>query len=339
MNLSTTYLGLKLRTPLVVSASPLSEEIDNIKKMEDAGASAVVLYSLFEEQLRLERMELATTLERGTESFAESLTYFPEPEEFHLGPTDYLKHIHRAKTAVGMPVIASLNAPATAGAWTEYARHIQEAGADALELNIYNISTDPNLSAAGIEQQYLDIVNAVKSVVSIPVAVKLSPFFTNFSNMARRLDEAGADGLVLFNRFYQPDIDLESLEVKPLILLSTPMAMRLPLRWVAILHGTVRASLAATSGIHRAADVLKMLMAGADVTMLCSTLFRHGIGQIRVIEREMTAWMADREYESVKQLKGSLSQKNCASPAEFERAQYVRGISHYKPASAYSFPF
>ncbi len=333
MNLSTTYLNLKLRTPLVVSASPLSDEIDNIKQMEDAGASAVVLYSIFEEQLRAERMELAKSLEQGTESFAEALTYFPEPEEFHLGPGEYLKHILRAKGAVRIPVIASLNASGAIGAWTRYARQMQEAGADAIELNIYNIPTDPDLSSAAIEQSYLDIVNAVKAEVSIPVAVKLSPFFTNFAHMAKRLDDAGVDGLVLFNRFYQPDIDLESLEVKPNILLSTPMAMRLPLRWIAILYGKLDASLAATSGIHRATDALKMLMAGADVTMLCSTLLRHGIRQIEVIEKEMTVWMKEHEYKSVKQLKGSLSQKNCAAPAEFERAQYMRAISQYTPAS------
>lgn len=337
MNLNTTYLGLKLRSPLVVSASPLSDELDSIVQMEDAGASAVVLYSLFEEQLRQERIELAANLERGTERFAESLTYFPEPDEFHLGPSGYLKHILRAKTAVRIPIIASLNASGAPGTWTQYARRIQEAGADALELNIYSIPTDPNLSAADIEQRYLDIVKAVKSEVSIPVAVKLGPFFTNFGNMAHRLDQAGVDGLVLFNRFYQPDIDLESLEVKPHILLSTPMAMRLPLRWVAILYGKVHASLAATSGIHHGADVLKMLMAGADVTMLCSALFRHGIGQIRVIEREIIAWMEEREYESVEQLKGSLSQKHCADPSEFERAQYVRSISHYAPIDGYNY--
>jgi len=331
MNLRTTYLNLKLRTPLVVSASALSEEINNIKRMEDVGASAVVLYSLFEEQLRSERIEMARRLEQGTESFAESLTYFPEAEEFHLGPSEYLKHISRAKNAVRIPIIASLNAPGIPGTWTQYARHIQTAGADAIELNIYSIPTDPQLTAADIEKTYVDIVQAVKAEVSIPVGVKLSPFFTNFANVAHRLDEAGADGLVLFNRFYQPDIDLETLEVKPNILLSTPMAMRLPLRWIAILYGKLAASLAATSGIHRATDALKMLMAGADVTMLCSTLLRHGIRQIEVIEHEMILWMKEHEYESVRQLKGSMSQKNCAAPSEFERAQYMRAISNYTP--------
>ena len=236
MDLKTTYLGLKLRTPLVPAASPLSEEIDGIKQMEDAGASAVVLYSLFEEQLRQDRAELDHHMEHGTESFAEALTYFPEPKEFRLGPEEYLKHIAQAKQAVRIPVIASLNG-SSAGGWTEYAKAIQQAGADALELNIYYIPTDMDLTSAQIEQTYLDILKAVKSAVTIPVAVKLSPFFTNFANMAKRLDQAGANGLVLFNRFYQPDIDLEALEVKPNILLSTPMAMRVPLRWIALLYG------------------------------------------------------------------------------------------------------
>jgi dihydroorotate dehydrogenase (fumarate) len=330
MNLSTNYLGLTLRTPLVPSASPLSEETDDIKRMEDAGASAVVLYSLFEEQLRQERAELVHHLEHGTESFAEALTYFPEPREFSLGPEEYLKHIARAKQAVRIPVIGSLNG-SSVGGWTQYAKLIQQAGADAIELNIYQIPTETDGAPSEVELGYLEILAAVKSCVSIPVAVKLGPFFTNFAWMAKRLDDAGANGLVLFNRFYQPDIDLESLEVKPNILLSTPMAMRLPLRWIAILHGRLRASLAATSGIHRAADVLKMLMAGADVTMLCSVLLRHGIRQIAVIEREMVAWMEEHEYESVAQLKGSLSQKNCPAPSAFERAQYMRAISSYQP--------
>jgi dihydroorotate dehydrogenase (fumarate) len=320
-------MGLKLRTPLVPAASPLSEEIDNIKRMEDSGASAVVLYSLFEEQLRRDRVELAEALEHGTFSTPEALTYFPEPEEFHLGPEEYLKHISRAKAAVDIPIIASLNG-SSPGGWTHYAKAIQLAGADALELNIYYIPTDMDLSSAEVEQAYFDILKAVKRAVNIPVAVKLSPFFTNFAYMARRLEQAGADGLVLFNRFYQPDIDLESLDVKPSILLSTPMAMRVPLRWLALLYGRLPISLAATSGIHRASDVLKMLMAGADVTMLCSTLIRHGLSQIGVIERDLVAWMEEHEYTSVTQLKGSLSQKNCPEPSAFERAQYMRAITH-----------
>lgn len=328
MDLTTNYLGLRLRTPLVVAASPLSEEIDNIKRMEDAGAAALVVYSLFEEQLRRDRLELNQHLEHGTFSYPEALTYFPEPEEFHLGPEDYLKHIANAKKSVRIPIIASLNG-SSAGGWTQYGKAIQEAGADALELNIYYIPTDVDLTGGDVEQTYLDILKAVKSEVTIPVAVKLSPFFSNFANMAKRLDETGADGLVLFNRFYQPDIDLETLEVKPNILLSTPMAMRVPLRWIAILYDRIRASLAATSGVHRASDVLKMLMAGADVTMLCSVLIRHGIKQIGVIERDLSVWMEEHEYVSIQQLRGSLSQKNCSDPSTFERAQYMRAISSY----------
>jgi dihydroorotate dehydrogenase (fumarate) len=328
MDLSTIYLGLKLRTPLVPSASPLSEEVDNIKRLEDAGASAVVLYSLFEEQLRRDRLELAQHLEHGTESFAEALTYFPEPDELKLGPEEYLKHIARAKAAVDIPIIASLNG-SSVGGWTEYASQIQQAGADALELNIYYIPTDMDLTGSQVEQTYVDILTAVKSQVSIPVSVKLSPFFSSFANLAKRLDDAGANGLVMFNRFYQPDINLESLEINPNILLSTPMAMRVPLRWVAILYGRVRASLAATSGVHRATDVLKMLMAGADVTQLCSVLLRHGARQIASIEKDLVAWLEEHEYESVEQLKGSLSQKNCEDPSAFERAQYMRAISSY----------
>jgi dihydroorotate dehydrogenase (fumarate) len=328
MDLATTYMGLKLRTPIVVSASPLSENIDNIKRMEDAGAAAVVLHSLFEEQLRHDNSELFHNLEQGTFSSPESLTYFPEPQQFHSGPYEYLKHIARAKDAVGLPIIGSLNG-SSPGGWTDYARQIQEAGADALELNIYNIPTDPDLSGAQVEQAYLDILAAVKSVVTIPVAVKLGPFFSNFANMAKQLDAGGADALVLFNRFYQPDIDLVSLDVSPNLLLSTPMAMRLPLRWIAILHDRVRASLAATSGIHRASDALKMLMVGADVTMLCSVLMRHGIEHIRVIERDIVEWMNEHEYISVQQLRGSLSQKNCPDPTEFERAQYTRAVSNF----------
>jgi len=328
MDLSTQYLGLKLRTPLVVSASPLSGEISNIKKMEDVGAAAVVLYSLFEEQLRHDRLEMNQLMENGTFSSPEALTYFPEPATFSTGPEEYLEHIARAKQAVKIPIIASLNGSSTGG-WIEYAKLIQKAGADALELNIYQIPTDLNMTGAEVEQNYLDIFKAVRAQVTIPVAVKLSRFFTNFANIAKQLETAGADGLVLFNRFYQPDIDLATLEVKPNILLSTPLAMRLPLRWVALLYGRVQVSLAATSGIHRASDVLKILMAGADVTMLCSVLIRHGLDQIPLIERDLIKWMEERDYESVHQLRGSLSQKNCENPSAFERAQYTAALAGY----------
>jgi dihydroorotate dehydrogenase (fumarate) len=300
--------------------------------MEDARVSAVVLHSLFEEQLRQDSLELQASLDRGAESFAESLSYFPEPEDYKLGPDQYLEHIRRAKQSVKIPVIASLNATSMGG-WTRFALDIQKAGADALELNIYYIPTDANQTSADIEAMCLQILRDVKSKLKIPVAVKLSPFFTNFSNIATRLDKAGADGLVLFNRFYQPDIDLGTLEVRPNILPSTPMAMRLPLRWIAILYGRVAASLAATSGVFRGGDVLKLLLAGADVTMLCSVLLRHGIKQVSVIEKELVELMEKHEYESVWQLKGSLSQKKCADPAAFERAQYMRAITTL-PATA-----
>src|SRR5690606_27062104 len=328
MNLSTTYLGLNLRSPLVVSASPLSETIDNIKRMEAAGAGAVVLYSLFEEQLRLERDALFHYLEAGTESHAEALTYFPQPSEYRIGPEGYLEHIRKAKAAVDIPIIASLNGTSLGG-WTQFAREIEQAGADALELNIYYIPTDPNLTSEQVEQTYIDILKAVKESVRIPVAVKLSPFFSSFANMARRLEEAGADGLVLFNRFYQPDIDLEALEVKTNVLLSTPQALRLPLTWIGLLYGRIHVSLAATSGVHTAEDALKLLMVGADVTMMASVLLQRGIEHLREIETDLRRWLEEHEYESVAQLKGSMSQINSDNPSAFERAQYMRAISSY----------
>jgi dihydroorotate dehydrogenase (fumarate) len=331
MNLTTSYLGFKLRTPFVPSASPLSENLDNIKRMEDAGAAAIVFHSLFEEQLRQDRHELQYYLDQGTESYPEALSYFPEPSQFKVGPEAYVEHIAKAKAAVGIPIMASLNG-STFGGWQTYARQIEQAGADALELNIYSLPTDPDRSAEDIEDGYLAILASVKGQLKIPVAVKLSPFFTNFARFARRLDRHGANALVLFNRFYQPDIELETLEITPNVLLSTPMAMRLPMRWIAILHGRIGANLAATSGIHRATDALKLLMAGADVTMLCSVLLRRGIEHIRVMEREMREWMEEHEYESVEQLKGSMSQKNCPDPSAFERAQYMRALSTYPAA-------
>jgi dihydroorotate dehydrogenase (fumarate) len=325
LDMTTRYLGLQLRTPLVASASPLSQEIDGIRRLEDAGASAVVLYSLFEEQLRQESLELDFYLSEGTESFPESLTYFPQPTEFRTGPDGYLEHIRKAKEAVKIPIIASLNG-SSVGSWIQYATQIEEAGADALECNIYWIVTDPDASSEAVEQHYLDILQAVTTAVHIPVAIKLSPFFTNLSNMAKRLDEGGVDGLVLFNRFYQPDIDLEALELKPNVLLSTPQAMRLPLTWLGILYGRVKADLAATGGVHGAEDVIKLLMVGANVTMLCSTLLRNGINHLRAIEQGVRQWMESHEYESVSQMQGSMSQIHCPDPAAFERAQYMRAV-------------
>jgi len=325
IDLTTYYMGMKLRTPLVVSASPLSQEIGSIRRLEEVGASAVVLYSLFEEQLRQESVELDYHLNAGTESFAESLTFFPQASEYRLGPEGYLEHIRKARQAVGIPIIASLNG-ATAGGWAEYAKEIEQAGADALECNIYSIPTDPDVSSAEIEQTYIDIVKSVKKSVSIPVAVKISPYFSNLANMAKRLDQAGANALVLFNRFYQPDIDLEELEIRPNVLLSTPQALRLPLTWIGILYGRVQASLAGTSGVHDAPDVIKLLMAGANVTMMCSALLRNGIDHLRYVEDGVVEWMQKHEYESVQQMQGSMSQLRCPDPGAFERAQYMRAV-------------
>ncbi len=325
MDLTTTYMGMTLRTPLVPSASPLSENIDSIKRMEDAGAAAVVLYSLFEEQIVAQRHDMHHHLTHGTESYAEALSYFPEPPIFHLGPDGYLEHIRQARAAVDIPVIASLNG-ASIGGWIDYAQQIQQAGADALELNVYYIPTDMDLTGEEVEATYLEILSAVKAVVSIPVAMKLGPFFSNMAHMARCLDITGADALVLFNRFYQPDIDLEILEVVPHVLLSTPQDLRLPMRWIAILYHRIQADLAATSGIHTAVDVVKMLMAGAQITMMCSALLQHGIDHLRIVEQELCEWMERYEYSSVHQMQGSMSQQYCHDPSAFERAQYMRAL-------------
>jgi dihydroorotate dehydrogenase (fumarate) len=331
MDLTTRYLGMTLRTPLVPSASPLSDDIGNIKKMEDFGASAVVLRSLFEEQLTHEDQTLERQMTYGNESFAEALSYLPAPREFKFAPDEYLERIHKIKAAVSIPVIASLNG-ATMGGWVEYAKKMQQAGADALELNIYSIPTEMDKSAAEVEQAYVDILTAIKSVVSIPVAMKLSPYFSNLANVVKRLDAAGANGLVLFNRFYQPDIHLDTLEIRPNIGLSTENDQRLPLRWIAILYDHIKADMAATSGIYTGHDSLKMLMAGASVTMLCSVLLKHGIQKIREIETAMSDWMVEHDYESVSQLQGSMSQKNCADPTAFERAVYMKALLSYQMA-------
>jgi dihydroorotate dehydrogenase (fumarate) len=328
MDLSTKYLGKKLKSPIVPSASPLSREISSIRLMEDSGAGAVVLESLFEEQIIHEKNELDYFLSQGTESFAESLSYFPEPDMYNFGPDEYLEHIRKAKEAVDIPVIASLNGVSTGG-WIEYARKMQDAGADAIELNTYYLATDPEKESSVIEANYLEIATAVKKSVTIPVSLKLSPFFTSLSSMAKKFDQIGVDGLVLFNRFYQPDIDLESLEVVPNLVLSTSESMRLPLRWIAILYGKTKANLAATTGIHTADDVLKMLMAGADVTMVCAVLFQNGIGKVAQILDGVKHWMEEHEYESVEQMKGSMSHKSVPEPAAFERANYMRVLKSY----------
>lgn len=329
MDITTTYLGLKLNSPIVPSAGPLSQDISDIREMEDAGAGAVVLYSMFEEQIEHEALELDWHTSVHAESYAEATSYFPEPFEYKLGPDEYLNHIRKAKEAVSIPVIASLNGKSLGG-WTDYSKKMEQAGADAIELNIYLLPTDLNKPAAEIEKVYVDIVKAVKSAVKIPVAVKMHPFFSSTANMAAQLNNAGADGLVLFNRFYQPDIDLEKLDVVPNVILSTPMAMRLPLRWIAILYGKVKADLAATSGIYTEEDVLKMIMAGANVTMMLSSLLKFGVGHIADVTTRMKAWMEEHEYESIEQMRGSMSYMNVPDPAKFERANYMKVLHSYK---------
>lgn len=330
MDFSTTYLHKKLRSPLVVSANPLTERIDNIKRMEDAGAGAVVLYSLFEEQLRNEELTLDHHLTNGTESYAESLSYFPNPLVYRTTSDAYLEHIRKAKEAVGIPIIASLNG-STLGGWTLFARKIEQAGADGLELNLYSIPTDPGLTPYEIERDYLVTVKVIKTAVNIPVAIKLSPFFTNLANFAAELDKVNVDALVLFNRFYQPDIDLENLTVYPHLVLSSSHDLRLPLRWIAMLHGRIKANLAATSGIHTGKDAIKALMAGANVTMLASALLGRGIEHLQTVSQEMHRWMEENEYDSVAQMQGSVSQLNCENPSEFERAQYMQALTTYLP--------
>ncbi len=329
MDLSTTYLGLKLRNPLVAAASPLSNNFDNYKILENAGIAAIVNYSLFEEQITHEIGELQHYLTKGSESYAEALSYFPQITDFNLGPEEYLNHISRAKKAVQIPVIASLNAH-TKGGWVTFAKQIQEAGADALELNVYFMATNPDMDGRNIEDAYIDILKEVKSVVTIPVAIKIGPYFSALTNMAKRLDQAGADGLVLFNRFYQPDIDLEELSVVPNLSLSSSYDMRLPLRWIGVLYGHIKASLAATTGIHTSQDVLKMVMSGADVTMLCSVLLEHGPDHAKVILQGIEEWTKEHEYTSIAQMKGSMSQKSCLNPETFERANYMKTLQSYK---------
>lgn len=329
MDIRVNYLGLELNSPIVPSAGPLTQHLDNIKQMEEAGAGAVVLNSLFEEQIEHEALELHHHTTYYADSYAEATTYFPDSSSFKLGPDEYLEHIRSAKESVKIPVIASLNGKSLGG-WTEYAKKIQEAGADALELNIYLMATDLTKSGSEIDKIYIDIVREVKKNIQIPVAVKLGPFFSSMSWMAEQLTSAGANGLVLFNRFYQPDIDLESLEVVPNALLSTPMAMRLPLRWIAILYNRVNADLAATSGVTTEKDVLKMIMAGATVTQMLSCLLKFGIGHISDVLTKMKYWMEINEYDSLDAMRGSMSYMNYSDPAKFERANYMKVLHSYK---------
>ncbi len=337
MDLSTTYLGLQLKNPLVASASPLSKRVDLVRRMEDAGASAIVMYSLFEEQIAHESLELDYFLHRGTDVWFEALSYFPDLGHYNMGTEPYLDHLHALKQAVSIPVIGSLNGVSTGG-WIEYAHRIEEAGADALELNIYYLPTDPNLSSVQLEEEYVKLVKDVRATVKIPIALKLSPFFTSIPSMAKRFVEAGVNGLVLFNRFYQPDFDMETFEVVPNLELSTSHELRLPLRWIAILYGRIEADFALTSGVHTALDVLKAIMAGASVAMMTSELLAHGIGRLTDILADLQEWMVEHEYESVAQMKGSMSQRAVAEPAAFERANYMKALSsfdRYLPAQAF----
>jgi len=329
-DLTTSYLGLTLRSPLVPSASPLCRYVDNLKRMEDAGAGAVVLHSLFEEQINFESHSLDHYLTHSAESYAEAQTYFPEPSQFLLTPRQYLEHIRKAKKAVSIPVLGSLNG-VSSGGWVKYAKRIEEAGADALELNMYFVVTDPEMRSDTLEDMYSDLLVDIRNSIKIPIAVKITPFFTALPNMARRLVRAGANGLVLFNRFYQPDLDIENLEVTPHLVLSDSDELRLPLNWIAILYGRVHADLALTTGVHTATDALKGLMAGANVVMLASELLQNGIGRITEIERDLVAWLTEREYDSINRLRGSMSQIRVHEPAAFERAQYVKLVGTLTP--------
>lgn len=333
MNLSTTYMGLKLKHPVVASASPLSYTLDGIRGLEAGGASAIVMYSLFEEQIEAESQLLDHYLNYGSESFAEALDYFPEAEAYNVGPDKYLDLIRAAKSEIEVPIIASLNGVSTGG-WTGYARRIQEAGADALELNIYLIPTDPWRTGAEVEQMTVDIVQQVKSAVSIPVAVKLGPYYSSFANMALRLTHAGANALVIFNRFYQPDIDLETLAPVSNLNLSSSNELRLPLRWAAILHGEVPIDIALTSGVHSHEDVIKGIMAGARVTMMTSELLRNGAHRIEQIVAEVERWGDEHEYESVQQMCGSISMRNVADPDAYVRGNYMKMLGSWQPDPA-----
>jgi dihydroorotate dehydrogenase (fumarate) len=327
--LDTTYLGLRLASPLIASASPLTGDLDSLRELEEAGAAAIVLPSLFEEQIEREEVTLHDTLELGAHSYGEALTYFPEMDDYNTGPSLYVEHVAAAKRALSVPVIASING-ATPGGWVRYAELLQQAGADAIELNVYSVETDPYASAASVEDRTLRLVSQVRGAVTVPLAVKVGPYYTAFANFAQRLADARADGIVLFNRFLQPDIDLDTLTVKPELHLSGQEELRLPLRWVAILSGRVPVSLAATSGVREPADVVKLVLAGANAVMLASELLRRGPGVVTELVDGLRDWLAEHEYASVEQARGSMSQAACGNPSAFERAQYVRTLVEYR---------
>jgi dihydroorotate dehydrogenase (fumarate) len=328
IDLTTTYLGLKLRNPLVASSSPMCADAGNIRRMEDAGAAAVVLHSLFEEQITLESNELDRFIAAAEDVGPESTTHFPDMLGYNRGPENYLKHIRKVKESVRIPVIASLNGTSVGG-WLRYAKEMEQAGADALELNIYYIPVDPEVSGEQVERNYCDLVRAVKSAIHIPVAVKLGPYFSAPVNMAKRLEAAGADGLVLFNRFYQPDFDLEALEVVPNLILSNQYELLLRLHWIAVLYGNIKPDLALTGGVHSATDVVKAMMAGAKVAMMTSALLRKGISYLDTMLTELLIWLGDHEYDSIKQMQGSMSRNAVPQPQAFERANYMKVLSSY----------
>lgn len=328
LDLSTTYLGLRLKNPLVASSGPLCKDVGNLLKLEDAGVSAVVLHSLFEEQINLESQELDRFLSEPAEQYAEALSYFPDMTDYNIGPDGYVEHIRRAKEALDIPVIGSLNGISTGG-WIKYAKLIEDAGADALELNIYYLPTRMDLGGPEVEKMYADLVLHVKASIRIPVAVKLGPYFSSIPNVARQLDACGANGLVLFNRFYQPDFNLEDLEVVPNLVLSNSHELLLRLHWVAILYGNIKADMAITGGVHTAEDVVKSIMAGARVAMMTSALLRHGVDYAETLQTSLVEWMMDHEYESVRQMQGSMSARSVSSPAAFERANYMKVLSSY----------
>ena len=328
-DLSTTYLGLELKNPLVASASPLSKKVKDAKRLEEAGVSAIVMYSLFEEQIMHESLELDHYLTRGTNSFAEAMTYLPDLGTYNMGPDKYLDHLAAVKAAVSVPVIASLNG-VSKGGWVKYARFMQEAGADALELNMYYLSGDPELTGQELEDTYVKLVAEVKSAIDIPLAVKLSPFITSLPNFAKRLSAAGADGLVLFNRFYQPDFDLDELEVVRKLELSDSGDLLLPLRWISILFGKIEVDFALTSGVHTPQDILKAMMAGAKVAMTASMILHDGYDRIRSVLDDLESWMVEHEYTSIKQMQGSMSQQSVAEPAAIERANYIRILNAFQ---------
>lgn len=327
-DLTSPFMGIALRNPLVVSASPLSRRLDTVRKLEDAGASAIVLYSLFEEQITHESLELDHYLQVGSHSYAESLTFFPDLENYNIGVEPYLEHLHRVKEATHIPIIGSLNGVSTGG-WVEYARKMQDAGADGLELNIYYLPADPSQTGAELEEMYVALAGDVIAQLSIPVTVKLSPFFTSLPHLAQRLTQAGARGLTLFNRFYQPDLDIEEMAVKPHLELSASSELRLPLRWIAMLYGRVKADFALTTGVHSAADAVKGVMAGASAVMMASELLAHGPARLGEILADLERWMVEREYDSIAQMRGSMSQRSVADPAAFERANYMKTLNTF----------